>query len=330
MEKLFKISFVAITAVLLAFSLLILIMSSTFETNLFSKSELDFYSKDFSSENAIFVLGSSQLNAVNTTSINNIISKNHENYVLYNLAIGGDRPSKRIHTMEEIIDLHPKLIIYSVGFRDFETPSSSGISKIQQKISNSILPDPSSLINDFFQKYLIYDMNFDYLSNPKLSTLQILRNSIFGIENSINYEDKYTAFPNTPFFKIKSEHTQIRTLDEIIEVKKTDIFNRIDINNYDVQSFKKILDSLQRNNIKVIIFTTPYHATFYSELPIIEKEKFENFLINISSDYNIPIYMLHENYIDLDSWFDHEHLAVHKKSQQYSNDIITLILRELN
>ena len=93
-----------------------------------------------------------------------------------------------------------------------------------------------------------------------------------------------------------------------------------------LEHVKFLISIFKENNIEIIIFTTPYHKTFFDELPDHEKEKFENILQTFSNNYNIPLYFLHENYVELDIWFDHEHLSVNQNSQQYSDDIANLIL----
>ena len=49
-----------------------------------------------------------------------IMSDNGMHYKIYNLAMGGDLPSKRLSQIDKLASFNPKLVIYGVGLRDFQ------------------------------------------------------------------------------------------------------------------------------------------------------------------------------------------------------------------
>ena len=62
-----------------------------------------FYSNDFTnSDNLVFLIGASHVGHLNATYIENYVSKSGS-FEVYNLAIGGDKPSKRIEFLNKII-----------------------------------------------------------------------------------------------------------------------------------------------------------------------------------------------------------------------------------
>jgi len=81
-----------------------------------------FFNQEFElDEKKIFLLGSSQVNQLNTTYIVKKVLWQIENHVVYNLAINADSPKKRYQDIEKIISLKPMIIFYGVSFRDFSS-----------------------------------------------------------------------------------------------------------------------------------------------------------------------------------------------------------------
>ena len=102
---------------------LLLIVQNYYQEELIPK-ESEFYSQVFSSEDKIiFLMGSSNVGQLNTTLIHENVSQKFPQYVVYNLSYNGDMPSERIKTIDEIIKLNPKIILYGITYRDFEVES---------------------------------------------------------------------------------------------------------------------------------------------------------------------------------------------------------------
>ncbi len=51
-------------------------------------------------------------------------------------------------------------------------------------------------------------------------------------------------------------------------------------------------------------------------------------LDNKSNEFDIPIYSLHEKYVDLEIWRETLHVAIHPDAQIYTDDILKIILKE--
>ena len=81
----------------------------------------DFYSNHVSDEKQIFILGSSQVVAINATRVDNYLSINGYDYDVYNLAQISDTPKQRLETLDMIISSKPEIIVYGVGPRDFQS-----------------------------------------------------------------------------------------------------------------------------------------------------------------------------------------------------------------
>jgi len=53
-------------------------------------------------------------------------------------------------------------------------------------------------------------------------------------------------------------------------------------------------------------------------------------LNNKSNEFAIPVYFLHEKYVDLEIWRDTKHIAIHPDAQIYTDDILKIILKEIS
>ena len=84
----------------------------------------DFFDSDFSDTKTMFLIGSSHLGSANVTSINKMVNLTNQNsslpITIYNLAMYGDSPSKRLDSIEEIISTSPEIIFYQLSYRDFQ------------------------------------------------------------------------------------------------------------------------------------------------------------------------------------------------------------------
>ena len=58
-------------------------------------------------------------------------------------------------------------------------------------------------------------------------------------------------------------------------------------------------------------------------------ENFQKMLNNISNEFGIPVYFLHDKYADLDIWRETLHIAVHPDAKIYTDDISKIILKEI-
>ena len=57
---------------------------------------------------------------------------------------------------------------------------------------------------------------------------------------------------------------------------------------------------------------------------------FQIMLSNKSNEFSIPVYFLHDKYVDLEIWRETLHIAIHPDAQIYTDDILKIILKEIS
>ncbi len=299
------------------------------------KKEIEFYSQDFNpKEEKIFILGSSHIMAVNTTLIENKLSSEGHNFVVYNLAKGGDVPKDRLPALDFMIKSKPKIIVYGISERDFRSTIP-----IQQDAANSPespLPNLQNIFDEILWQISGTELSeTEFLSNPKLTTLVAAYNFIENITGEIETKEKWKDIPpfeNTPFFRIGEVHTKIRDYNEIKNIFEN-IYKFDEIppayKNPQVISFKKILEKSTENDIKIIVFVTPQHEVFQNGVPKKVETQFNNVLDEVSKQHNIEIYSFYDRYNGLEIWNNPSHVAVNENAMIFSEDISELILKEV-
>ena len=90
---------------------------------------------------------------------------------------------------------------------------------------------------------------------------------------------------------------------------------------------KKIISETKKNNIKLIFFSSPYLITAIIENDI---DAFEKMLEMESQKSDIPVYFLHDKYVEMEIWRDGIHIAINKDTQIYSKDILEILLKEID
>ena len=307
-----KISITVSSAIIISFLLLIIFLVIFPDPT--SILEKKFYSQKFDSKNKIFIIGSSHTGNLNATFINEQI-KGSGDYIVYNLSYNTDIPSKRLRTINEIINLKPQIIFYGVSYNEFK-------SIIYDEVKTT--PDPL-----YIQNILLKNIGFDF-SNPQFTTLQVLRElqKYVGV-----YEKKdYLLQPYTPFFEYHANQLIIKNnLDienEFLKTKNEIIVNPPQVNR-ELTILKKMISEFQKHKIKVIIFTTPYHKVFLNSLSDNQKETFEAILSDLQNDSNVTIYRLDQKYADLSIWYDVEHVSYNENSMIYSEDLANLVVSEI-
>ena len=276
----------------------------------------EFYLQDFSSENElIFLIGSSNIGQLNTTLIHEKVSQKFPHHIVYNLAYNGDMPSERIKTIDEIIKLNPKIILYGITYRDFEV----------DLIEKQPLFDPQQ----FFTDLITNEIEVNNEINPKFTTLEIIRKTFS--DTGLFPTRELIRLDNSPFFVFTSEQT---TLANEIELKQQGN-NQKPINigsiieNKQVSDLNLIIEKLQKNEIKIIIFSVPLHQNFLDQISPETKANFSNILEKIRNTYDVKIYDFSDKYANEDIWANISHVSYNKKSNIYSYDITDIIVTEL-
>ena len=340
-----KITLYAICAIILAFSILVTVdffnqYQIQHDGKGFSKildvigqekiAQTKFLSQHFEpNKNKIFLIGSSHIKSLNTTYIQEQLSKNNQDFDVYNLAIGADNPEKRLNSLDLLISSEPKIVVYGIAYRDFMDQSFS------EKLENkpvSLLPDPRAFFYELSTK-LFSDYDLGFMENPKLVTLtalKLLENNVNELIKKETNENNLLVrpYPNTFFSESRNDipknDSELKNMFFVVGAT----FNEIGDydKNVNVIAFKEIIDKLHQNNIKIIIFTTPQSKYYLNAMPSSAKNTFDNLVLHLEKDSRVKIYSLQDKYKDLEIWGDPQHVAIFNNTSIYSTDVSKMIL----
>ena len=268
-----------------------------------------------STKGKIFIVGSSNVYAINATSINEQLSNGQKNYLVYNLSDQGDNPTRRLSSIDNIISHKPEFVLYGIGLWDFQKP----ISHLQSHSAIDFLLQPGDFFKSLFQDNIdLYGYGpGNFIISPKDRSLTSLKYILRGPDQSYH-----------PF--IKFEPTSIHSNEKLLEDFPPDENDGIDVTeeNKKIIALNQIIHKLQKNDIKVILFSYPHSNAMYSVFQPQDLKDFQRMLNNKSNEFTIPVYSLHEKYVDLEVWRETLHVAVHPNAQIYADDILKIILKE--
>ena len=308
-----KISISFLLAVIISVSVFFLVMFSL-PDDLFQTYE-DFFAKDLGDEDKIFILGSSHVYAINPIIISEKLKQNDYRFEVYNLGSPGDDFEERERTVNMIIDKKPKMVVIGIEPRSFESAGRS----ITETPDSPIPSIPS--INKIFEHVDLGDKK-GIFKNPKFALIRT-------ISSPIQNDDVKNPYANTPFFDLDVNAEKIIQLKELDKVRPEYVAKiNQKTNNANLHSLNNLIEDLEKNNIKVVLFVTP-HSKFYVDVyPANQSEVFFD-IINFISEKN-EVYSLYDKYADQNVWTDHTHLAVNEDSNFYSDDIADFIIKELD
>ncbi len=267
----------------------------------------DFFLNDFTEKRTMFLLGSSQVQFINVTQVNNLI--NNDDILVYNLAITSDVPVNRIEQLEKIISANPEIVFYGISYRDFQIPYDD----------DGLLPSVKQINLCSLQSY--------FPSNPQLLTTNILQ-EIIPKQFLISKETPYLV-KNTPFAIYSqniSEPIKLEPDERLLSITKSWKNNCVTSQNTD--ALNTMIFELQKNNIKIVIFTAPLHKFYLDSLSDYQKEQFDKVLESLTKQHGIKIYEFEENYSELNMWRDHLHISFHESVTKYNKDIASMIIKE--
>lgn len=276
----------------------------------------EFFTQEFESDKKIILLlGSSNVGQLNVAKINEIVSSQHTDYEIFNLAYNADTPKVRFNSIEETISLKPKYVFYGVSFIDFRSPTE------KENIFDIKFSFAQLLPNNTIEKF-----------NPKFNTIEKIKET-FVSTDLFPPPRKFFSIPNTPFFEYNEDSTTILTEEELKRGLPLSGVYASEINltddHQEVQHFEKIISEFQKNNIKVVIFTTPVHNLYYNALSDSVKDDFNKLLERISKDYDVKIYDFSNEFGDMDIYWDLIHVSYNEKSLVYSESAAKIILKEI-
>ena len=255
--------------------------------------------------------------------INQLLSKDYENHVFYNLSYNADTPKQRYKSINETIMLKPQLVLYGITYFDLNGFYWVSTEKNTQPLPNIEL-NPAALLS--------YDDPFLEI-NPKETTLNFIRES-FGDTGFFPEKADRFQLENAPFSFFDEYQTIIADDNDLKKIRaesvKTHVNQNEAITKEQVRHLKEIIELLQNNDIKVIIFVLPQQKYFLDLIPEDDKAIFYASLEEIKSEFNVKIYDLSDDYADLNIWMDHIHVAYNKKSMIFSDDIYKIISKEMS
>ena len=321
-------------AFLIAFLILFFVLKQNDVVDI-SMEEIQFYENVNKEENKIYILGSSQVQAINSTHIESKIGKYLGNYKVYNLAKGSDLPNKRIDSFDLLIDSKPKLVLYGIGLRDIQKTPPGGFAGLVFEETNAkiekVMPDPKKIIEEeILTEIGFYELGLSFLENPKFVLLNQIRN-ISEEESISTLSEKKIIFPKIPLMKY--DKIMLKTITSKIPESKipncgyTLEFGEI-FRNEEIVSLNKMIKKLHENKIDVIIFSAPHHKNCIDNLNEKSLKRFDEIIKIIGNNNDINYYYLHNSYRNYDSWYDETHLTF-QNSFPYTNDISKIIITEL-
>ena len=292
----------------------------------------DKLAKNHDSTEKIFILGSSQVQAINVTYVENILLNEGYNYVIYDLGVGGDLPSKRLGDIDRIISLHPSIIVYGVGFRDVERnkQSMSPLGTTTKSVTQNILPTPKILDEQTILSLQQNEFVNKILSSPKLISIKLFNYLIRG-----DFGYGYVDIGINPKWPLISPVTinVLLTVEEIEQKFENNpiVFRGIDNmeNNKEFLALDKNIKKLKSHNIDVILYSVPYHRLLLNGISNSDKLLFTSTLEKIANENNATLYLLHEKYSDMPVWLDPFHLGYNKNTKIYTDDIAQFISDEI-
>ena len=280
-----------------------------------------FAENENSDSKKILLLGGSGAAQLDATVINQSLKKDYENHVFYNLAYNADTPKQRYKSLNETIMLKPQLVLYGITY--------FGLNGFWENTEKDTQPLPTIELNPTV--LLSHDDPFLEI-NPKATTLNFIRESFSDTSFFSAKADRF-QLENAPFSFFDEYQTIIASDNDLKKVNSESIGMHVNqnksITKEQIIYFKQIINSLQNNDIKVIIFVLPQQRYFLDLVPEYDKEIFYASLEEIKNEFNVEIYDLSDDYADLNIWMDHNHVAYNKKSMIFSDDIYKIISKEM-
>ncbi len=328
----------SVLSVLLFSFLLVIFFMNTYGSSM-EDSKIWFYHQTFdTNEKKIFLIGSSQTGQLNEAFIQNLIFDSKSNYKIYNLSYGEDAPVQRLAYINDIISAKPENVVYGIGFRDFAKGTWVFVDPDAQK--ENILPEPEIYFQNIERSVGSF-LNLDYenLKYPQ----SIIRNILHKMISSANeYETtEYGVTLTKPFWPSFDYLGTTLTDEELrdLYVRQCEQNDRRcslsyePINpskeNKNFIALKEIIKKLKENDIEVIIYSTPHNKYFLDSMRESDKQIFDTFLSIISDEFDIPVYRLHDRYINEQIWYDNSHVALGDNDISHNVDIGQIILDEL-
>ena len=318
---------IAITCSFIITITLLIILANSLPHTTIENIEHPFFSKSLElNKKQIFIFGSSQIAVINSALISNEISQKLPGYEFYNLAIAGDNPERRMSLIPKTILLNPTIVFYEISYRDFISDMT-----IFQNNNDSLIYqiDYNIILNVIDPENKLKLKNI----NPGFVTLRVFYSIMekIGIQSNNTEPVKYDQ--NMPLYPSNSIQTHIANNDELERLANAMHVSELYIQKPDLNKNKlyleKIINELQKKDIKVVLFIAPSPYEYNSQLSKQTKNNFELILKEIETNLDVKIYDFSDKYEKLPIWHDLMHVAINPESQIYTEDIIDMIFLEI-
>ena len=272
----------------------------------------------------ILLLGGSGPAQLNSTMINQLLNKNYENHVFYNLAYNADTPKQRYKSINETVMLKPELVLYGITYVDFNGFLFLNTAKNIQPLPTIEL-NPAKLFSSYDDPFLEI--------NPKETTLKFIRESF---SDTGLFPEKANRFQleNSPFSFFDEYQTIIADDNDLKKISSDQVKRMVkqdeSVKKEQMGYLKENIKLLQNNDAKVIIIILPQQKYFFDLVPEDDKAIFYAGVEEIKNELNVKIYDLSDDYAALNIWMDHNHVAYNKKSMIFSDDIYKIIIKEMS
>ena len=343
MNNTIKTSIAASLALLLSFTMLFAYLNlNATENHAYTTYEKFSSAAADSGEKRVFLIGSSYVERLNSTYIKQYLSENGlQQFQVYNIAKNGaGNPSQQSQFLESMVASHPAVVVYGLGFRELgylpytntspKCVSTGGIfSKTDDKASFSTpsVQDAATYLEK------IIPVQTDYFSNipdPKHVTVDFLKSHFEENASDVQTNNSTSGILNENFVEKRDpQFINIRSLAEIN--KPLDYTVRVcpeNMNN-ELTELGKMVSVFKKNNVKVILFIPPFSQSYLNAVGAEDIHVFLAALEKFSNGNDLPLYDLHDKYVNLNIWADVQHVAQNPQVVVYSDDIAKIILKEL-
>jgi len=333
----------SVLSVLLFSFLLVIFFMNTYGSSM-EDNKIWFYHQDFdASEKKLFLVGSSHIAQINEVFIQNFIFDSKSNYKIYNLGYGEDKPAKRLAYINDIISAKPEIVVYGISFRDFAnfTAQAAILRGFVDPDSQNehILPEPEIFYKNI-ERSIGSFLNLDYenLKSPQQISRSIIHKSISSLK--VYETTVYGATLTKPFWPsfdnlgtiLNDEQLRDLYARQCEENHRGCSLSYEPINpekNENFSALKEIIKKLKENDIQVIVYSSPFGKNYLDSMRESDKQIFATFLSIISNEFDIPVYQLHDRYINEQIWYDNSHVALGNNKILHNVDIGQIILDEL-
>ncbi len=325
-----------IIAFLVSFTILFFFMNYYFEESTYVDNQKILVN---SNENYILLFGTSYVEALNATHIENKLNSEVHSYSVPKIESYYAKDFPKIVT--KVIELKPKMVIFGVGYRDLgyyevgsktcENDSQIGELNIRYSFKN--------LVNRISSEYEPISHILDIFNqNPKWVTVnsmnylkQVLKTN--NSENILLGNNQLNKIINPKYFDniLLGDFlpSSIKSIDELNQNDPHNYCLNLEWKEITLNSLDYSISKLKSNNIEVVIFTPPYVKSYNDKIPDNVIKNLDDSISELVKKNGVTYYNLSRYFENEDIFSDHTHIAKNTKSLQYSEKIVQLIEQSL-